>query len=106
MSINFWAGEILLAVVIPLLLIVTAKGRVGNIALAGFVFLIGLFFTRYDFVIAGQLPLIKEDLIGSVQLAVYRPSMAEWLIYLFGFGVFFLLYFSAEKFLNMETEHH
>lgn len=106
MSINFWAGEILLAVVIPLLLIVTAKGRVGNIALAGFVFLIGLFFTRYDFVIAGQLPLIKEDLIGSVQLAVYRPSIAEWLIYLFGFGVFFLLYFSAEKFLNMETEHH
>jgi molybdopterin-containing oxidoreductase family membrane subunit len=112
LSANFWIGEMLLAVVIPLALIVMAKGNVKALALAGFVFLIGLFFTRYDFVVAGQLPPMREGLAGSgvltdvTGLAMYSPSVSEWLIYLFGFGVFFLLYFSAEKFLNLETETH
>ncbi|MGD9807186.1 MAG: NrfD/PsrC family molybdoenzyme membrane anchor subunit [Deferribacterales bacterium] len=108
-SLNFWVGEILMAVVIPLLLIMTAKGRIGRLAFGGFIFLIGLFFTRYDFVVVGQLPPMRAGFFGSgaltdvVGLDFYSPSMTEWLIYLLGFGVFFLLYFSAEKFLNLET---
>lgn len=112
LSTNFWIGEILLAVIIPLLLIVTAKGKPGRLALAGLIYLIGLFFTRYDFVVAGQLPPMRGGFFGSgiitdyVAMTTYSPSLGEWLIYLFGFGVFFLLYFAAEKFLNMETDTH
>lgn len=106
LSLNFWGGEILLGVIIPLIFIALSKGRIGFLATAGFVFLIGLFFTRYDFIIAGQLPIVKQGFINSVQIASYRPSISEWLIYIFGLGVFFLLYFVAEKFLNLETEHH
>lgn len=107
---NFWGGEMLLAVIIPLVLIITAKGSHGRLALAGLIFMVGLFFTRYDFIIAGQLPPMRGGFFGSGAitdvsgLSVYSPSMAEWLIYVFGFGVFFLLYFAAEKFLRLETK--
>jgi len=112
LALNFWLGEMILAVAVPLLLIVTAKGNVGRLALAGFVYLIGLFFTRYDFIVAGQLPPMRGGFYGAgvvtdfVGMNFYSPSAMEWLVYLFGFGVFFLLYFSAEKFFNLETKHH
>ncbi|GAB1537257.1 hypothetical protein ADMFC3_28880 [Geovibrio sp. ADMFC3] len=112
LSFNFWIGEMLLAVILPLALIVTAKGSIKKLSMAGFIFLIGLFFTRFDFVVAGQLPPMRKGLAGSgvitdaAGFAFYSPSMLEWLVYMFGFGVFFLLYFSAEKFLNLETESH
>lgn len=110
LSLNFWIGEILLAAALPLFIIITAKGKIGRLALAGFIFLIGLFFTRYDFIVAGQMPLMKEGFAGMgatpsmSSLAVYSPSATEWMVYMFGFGVFFLLYFSAEKFLDLETD--
>jgi molybdopterin-containing oxidoreductase family membrane subunit len=112
LALNFWVGEMLLAVIIPLALIIIAKGSSKTLTLAGIVFLVGLFFTRYDFVVAGQLPPMREGLPGSgvvtniSGLAMYSPSVSEWLIYLLGFGVFFLLYFAAEKFLNLETSDH
>lgn len=109
LSLNFWIGEMLFAVALPLLLIVTAKGRIPNLAAAGLFFLVGLFFTRYDFVIAGQLPPMRAGFFGAgaltdvTGLSMYSPSISEWLIYVLGFGVFFVLYFSAEKFLDLET---
>lgn len=112
LALNFWMGEMLMAIALPLYLIVTARGRVGRLALAGFTFLIGLFFTRYDFIVAGQFAPMRGGFFGAgvvtdfASLGLYSPSFMEWLIYLFGFGVFFLLYFTAEKYLNLETEHH
>lgn len=112
LALNFWVGEMLLAVAVPLILIVTARGSVGRLSLAGFIYLIGLFFTRYDFIVAGQLAPMRGGFFGAgvvtdfVGMTFYSPSAMEWLVYLFGFGVFFLLYFSAEKFFNLETKHH
>ncbi|WP_022850283.1 NrfD/PsrC family molybdoenzyme membrane anchor subunit [Limisalsivibrio acetivorans] len=109
---GFWIGEMGLAIIIPLVLIVFAKGNPKTLALAGFVFLIGLFFTRYNYVVAGQLPPMREGLPGSgvetnaMGLLAYSPSVSEWLIFALGFGVFFLLYFAAEKFLDLETKDH
>lgn len=112
LSANFWGGEMILAVIVPLILILTSNGSVRKLALAGLVFMVGLFFTRYDFVIAGQLPPMRGGFTGSgvitdvTGLSVYSPSAVEWLVYAFGFGVFFLLYFAAEKFLKLETNDH
>lgn len=111
LSMNFWVGEILLAVLIPLLLVVTSGGRLKNLALAGLVYMLGLFFTRYDFVLAGQIPAMRGGFFGAgvvpdvSGLFMYSPSAAEWLVFMFGLGVFLLLYFSAEKFLDLETEN-
>jgi molybdopterin-containing oxidoreductase family membrane subunit len=112
LSINFWVGEMGLAIVLPLLILVVTKG--ANKAASGFaglLFMIGLFFTRFDFVVAGQLPPMRAGLEGSGVhtvngLATYTPALGEWGIFMLGFGVFFLLYFAAEKFLNLDTEDH
>lgn len=106
---NFWIGEIGLAVVVPLVLLIAAKGNTRVYGLAGLVFMIGLFFTRVNFIVAGQLPLMRDaDLGAGVTadvngLAVYSPSMAEWGIFLLGIGTALVLYFGAEKFLDLRT---
>jgi molybdopterin-containing oxidoreductase family membrane subunit len=106
---KFWIGEVLLAMVLPLALILLVRGAsVKTLGLAGLIHLVGLFFTRYDFIIAGQLPVMREGYPGSGVhtvngLAQYAPSGGEWLIFALGLGVFFVLYFGAEKFLNLAT---
>jgi len=112
LALNFWVGEVLLAVVIPLFIIITKRDNPSALKIAAISFMIGLFFTRYDFIVAGQMPVLREALpgsgvIASNGLATYSPSIVEWMIYGLGWGVFLTLYFAAEKFLDLNTtEHH
>lgn len=110
---HFWIGEMLLAVVIPLALLVTAKGNTKKYGIAGLVFMVGLYFTRVNYIVAGQMPTMREATDGSGVaagldgLAMYSPSIAEWGIFLLGIGTALMLYFAAEKFLDLKTpEHH
>jgi len=112
LSINFWVGELVLAVILPLAIIVFSKAsNMKALGIAGIVFMIGLFFTRYDFIVAGQLPPMREGLAGSGVhtvngLAQYAPSATEWMIFALGWGVFLVLYFLAERFLILDTKEH
>lgn len=105
---NFWVGEVLFAVVLPLFLITITKARsMKTLGLAGFLYIVGFFFTKYDFIIAGQVPAGGEDLIGSginrmADFQAYTPAMGEWMIMVLGCGVFLTLYFLAEKVLILE----
>lgn len=109
---EFWIGEVVLAMALPLALILLSRGAsVGMLGLAGLIHLVGLFFTRYDYIVAGQLPVMREGYPGSGVhtvngLAQYAPSAGEWLIFALGLGVFLVLYFAAEKFLDMATPAH
>jgi molybdopterin-containing oxidoreductase family membrane subunit len=110
---HFWIGEVLLALAVPLALLIVGLRRVSTTALglSGLVFLLGMFFTRFDFIVAGQLPPMREGYEGSGVhtvngLAQYAPSMGEWMIFALGLGVFFFLYFMAEKFLDLESADH
>lgn len=110
---NFWIGEMGLAVIIPLVLLVAAKGNMKVYGLAGLIYMVGLFFTRYDFIVAGQLPTMRAGNPGSGVhvgvngLAMYSPSASEWGVFLLGIGVALVLYFAAEKFVDLKTpEHH
>ena len=107
---HFWIGEMLLALALPLALLLYGLRRSNTtmLGLSGLVFLLGMFFTRFDFIVAGQLPPMREGLEGSGVhtvggLAQYAPSMGEWMIFALGLGVFFFLYFLAEKFLDLES---
>jgi molybdopterin-containing oxidoreductase family membrane subunit len=112
LSLNFWVGEMLLAVIIPLAILVTAKGDTKKYGIAGLVFMIGLYFTRVNYIVAGQMPVMRQATDGSgvhanlAGLGIYSPSMAEWGIFLLGIGVAMVLYFSAEKFLDLKTPDH
>ncbi len=113
LALNFWVGEMLLAVIIPLVILVTAKGDTKRYGIAGLVFMIGLYFTRVNYIVAGQMPTMRPATDGSGVsagldgLAMYSPSIAEWGIFLLGIGTALVLYFAAEKFLDLKTpEHH
>ncbi|MEF8889589.1 MAG: NrfD/PsrC family molybdoenzyme membrane anchor subunit [Desulfohalobiaceae bacterium] len=108
----FWIGEVGLALLVPLVLILWTKGDNPNIlGLSGVLYLLGMFFTRYDFIVAGQLPPMREGLEGSGVhtvngLAQYAPSSVEWMVFCLAIGVFFLLYFLAERYLDLEAQPH
>ena len=94
-----------------LLLFLKGFENMKSMGLAGFLFLIGLFFTRFDFIVAGQLSPMRAGLEGSGVktingLVQYAPSAGEWMIFLLGLGLFFFLYFLAERYLVLEDEHH
>ncbi|MCF8038514.1 MAG: polysulfide reductase NrfD [Desulfohalobiaceae bacterium] len=109
MALHFWIGEVGLALVLPLLLIVLCRGRNSAIlGLSGLIYMLGLFFTRYDFVVAGQLPPMRPGFEGSgvdtvKGLVHYTPSPVEWMIFALGLGVFFFFYFLAERYLDLQT---
>lgn len=112
-SVNFWLGEVVLTYLLPILLIVLSKANnVKFISIAGFSYLIGLFFTRYDFIVAGQLPLMREPHWGSGVkalngLAVYSPSAIEIAVFCLAIGIFTTLYFLSERYLYnyLENSH-
>jgi len=109
---SFWIGEVGLALLLPLVLILWTKGDNPKIlGLSGVLYLLGMFFTRYDFIVAGQLPPMREGLEGSGVhtvngLAQYAPSSVEWMVFCLALGVFFLLYFLAERYLDLEAQPH
>jgi len=109
---NFWIGEILMALVFPLVLLVVSKAKeIKTMGLAGLTFLIGMFFTRYDFIVAGQMPPMRAANEGSGVEAInglmhYTPSSGEWMIFALGLGLFLFLYFLSERFLILDSDAH
>jgi Ni/Fe-hydrogenase subunit HybB-like protein len=82
-SLNFWVGEVGLAVVVPLLLVMFAGVKNKNImALAGISCLIGTFVLFYDLVIVGQLipHYYQYNVVDLPQYYPYSPSLHEIMI--------------------------
>jgi molybdopterin-containing oxidoreductase family membrane subunit len=82
-AMNFWIGEIGLAVVLPIALYFLAKGKKFVVlALAGASCLIGVFVLYYDLVIVGQLVphFLHYDVVDLPQYYEYSPSLHEIMI--------------------------
>lgn len=112
LAVNFWIGEVFMALVVPMLLLIWGGlENMKTMGLAGLVFLIGMFFTRYDFIVAGQLPPMRAGLPGAGVETVsglmhYAPSVGEWMIFSLGLGLFFFMYFMSERYLILEDVPH
>jgi Ni/Fe-hydrogenase subunit HybB-like protein len=82
-AVNFWAGEVALAVLIPLLLIAVSRGKqIPVLALAGLSCMIGTFVLFYDLVIVGQLipHFYQYNVVDLPQYYPYTPSLHEYMI--------------------------
>lgn len=82
-ALNFWIGEVALAVLLPLLLILVTSGKnIPLLALAGISCLIGTFVLFYDLVIVGQLiPHYHQyNVVGLPEYYAYSPSLHETMI--------------------------
>ncbi|BAI81153.1 molybdopterin oxidoreductase, membrane subunit [Deferribacter desulfuricans SSM1] len=112
LAINFWIFEVMLGMVIPFLIIIFTKGNSVKAALvAAISAVIGIFFMRYDLVIAGQMVPMREPVPGArVQgagldgLVHYSPSFAEISIVIGAISFCIFLYLLAEKVLNLSEE--
>jgi molybdopterin-containing oxidoreductase family membrane subunit len=82
-ALNFWIGEVGLAVLLPLTLIFVTGGEKSNIlALAGISCLTGVFVLFYDLVIVGQLiPHYQQyNVVDLPKYYSYSPSLHEIMI--------------------------
>ncbi|RME33194.1 MAG: polysulfide reductase [Deltaproteobacteria bacterium] len=106
LSFNFWFFEVLLGLAIPVLLLLNRKTRTPRgVMAAGLSATIGIFFMRYDLVIAGQLVTMREGTANLVNgLLSYSPSLTEVAIVIGAISACLLLYTLAEKMLPLAEE--
>ena len=99
----FWIGEIGMGLVIPLILLVRAKGtNVQMMFVATGMMLVGIFFMRYDLVLAGQIVPVFHALHVEEysSLLTYMPSFHEIAVVAGGLAFAGALFIFGEKTLN------
>ena len=109
LAVNFWLGEIIIGLAIPLALLLNKKRTPFSTMVASLLALIGMFFMRYDMTISGQVYPMKPGTSGLVNgLFTYVPSISEILIVVGCIAFSALAYTLAEKLLplDLESEKH
>ena len=103
---NFWGLEIGFGILIPLFLLFVKRTRKATFA-AAVLAMSGIFFMRYDLVIAGQI--VPLDVIDQSPLPItylsYSPTWVEMAVVCLGFGFVGLAYLFAEKRLNLDESN-
>jgi len=108
MAAPFWLGEVLIGILAPLLLLFRSKfSSLGKTFGAGLMVMVGLLFSRLDFVYAGQVvPLqITESTMNFNALNVYSPTWSEWSLIIGAIGLIILVFDYAERKLSLDTGH-
>lgn len=96
--------ELWLGLVVPFFMMLSPslQTRMRPQMIAAFLVLGAMFINRYEFIIGGQLvPMFKGTWTNS--LISYTPSVTEWALTLFGFGISLALYAIGEKLFNLSA---
>ena len=107
--ISYWGFEVFLGLLLPFVLILATKGKnLGVAVFAAASSLIGIFFMRYNLVVAGQLKPMRYDpeVVGASGLVSYAPSITEIGIVLGGIGLCLLMYIAANMIFNLDADEH
>lgn len=106
LSVNFWVFEVTIGLFIPLVILVASQMKsVQAMSTAGFLALVGQFFSRYDLVVGGQQ---VPQFLGWDKLPTYiayTPSLAEFLIILGGVGITGAGFLLGERFFGHAFRH-
>ncbi len=104
LSFNFYYLELGLGIILPILLLVISNFKSSFFsALAGLFMIIGMFFSRFDSVVGGQL-LSRPSIHMNFILHTYHVSNSELSIFIGGLGVVLLFFFLGENFIDLEEE--
>lgn len=99
LSFNYWILEISLAIVIPFVLIASAQKLSSmKLGLAGLLSLTGIFFMRFNMVIAGQITPLKvvKNPADGTSFNLFSVTWSEWALIMGGIGIMALLYLHRE----------
>ena len=107
---NFWVGEMLLGLALPLAIILLVRGRnMNGLFVATLIAMVGIFFMRYDLVIVGQLvpPYHGMGLVDYPEFFTYAPTLHEQLVVIGGVAFCSLFFLLGEKlFRGHVAEQH
>jgi Ni/Fe-hydrogenase subunit HybB-like protein len=103
LAINFWLFEVLIGLAIPFVILIRPETRTTfGVMTAGLLSTVGIFFMRYDLVVAGQLvPMRLDKGENGAVLLHYIPSVAEITIVTGAICLCVLLYVIAERKLDL-----
>lgn len=99
LSFNYWILEITLAILIPAALLASSrKLSQTRLGLAGMFSLTGIFFMRFDMVLAGQITPLKvvKNPAEETIFNLYQVTWPEVSLILSGIGIMSLLYLNRE----------
>lgn len=109
-AINFWVFEVALGMLIPFVLFLGTRFKNINMSFfASVMMVIGIFFMRYDLVLAGQIvPVYHELGVNEYQhLLHYMPSFHEIMIVVGGMGIVAAAFLLGERiFKGHKSEVH
>ncbi|MBW1777937.1 MAG: polysulfide reductase NrfD [Deltaproteobacteria bacterium] len=98
--IELWLGLVLPTVL--MLLPAVRKSAWGKIA-ASFLFLVGMFAGRLEFVLSGVIRPLGQMAEGRPEFVSYMPTVYEFFVAIAGFSVILLIYTVGTKFFKLET---
>lgn len=106
-AIPFWGMEVLIGIVAPIVLLLSSKfSSLGKSFWASILTMLGLVFSRLDFVYAGQvvpLNLVDNTVISTFN--TYSPTWTEWSLIIGAIGFIFLAFSFLETKLTLDTGH-
>ena len=107
LSFNFWVIEVGVGLAAPaVLLLITRLRSVAAMSTAALMVLVGMFISRLDMVVGGQ---IVPQYLGFDNLPTYlnyTPSGFEWLVALAGIGFTGLAFLQGERFFGKSFSDH
>lgn len=109
-SLPFWLFEIVIGTLLPIFILLYSakKEKTGGVLIASIMVLVGVFFMRYDFVIAGQVypifsPMGKDAL---VLIPSFFPTLMEIFVIAGIIAACLFAYTMGVKYLPLEEESH
>jgi molybdopterin-containing oxidoreductase family membrane subunit len=101
LSIRFWIFEVAIGLIIPFLFLIFFPSSRGirGVFLASLLVFSGLFVSRYDLVIAGQI-----SPVWGGPYASYCPTLMEWIGVLASMAICLLIYSIGERLLPLDEE--
>jgi len=107
LAFNFWFFEIIIGLVIPFLILLFSRFKSTTISLVSSICaIVGIFFMRYDSIIAGQIVPVIDIYSPQKEILLYYPSFAEITLFVSAIGVLGLLYVVGIRILQLEEENH
>jgi len=107
LAFNFWGLEIGVGLAAPVLLLaLTRMKSVAAMSTAALMSLVGMFISRLDMVVGGQVVPLHFGYDNLPAYLNYTPSGYEWIVALAGIGFTGLAFLQGERFFGKSfTEH-
>ncbi len=107
LAFNFWFFEIIIGIVSPLVLLLTTRFKSTAASfISAICAIIGIFFMRYDSIVAGQVVSVVNTYISKIEILHYYPSVAEISFFISALGLIGFLYLLGNRILQLEEESH